>query len=426
MMKTPFTRECIAENVYFGSVKDSRYKTNLLSVYLILPLEEDAMTENALVSLMLEKGYEDYPTFKEFSKKLNLMYGASVVTSVSKVGDRAIIRLEVSAIDNSYALNGEEILKDSANLLAGMLLKPNMKNSLFDEKTFELQRDYLIDTIEAEINNKRKYAKTKTISIMFEGEAYGADSYGTIESAKAITLKEVSDAYFRIIDKANIEIIQVGMGDSEISKEVFKKAFENIKRHPATLPETKISDFNGEVKNVTERFDVTQSKLCLGFKVNLTPDSELMNPMRLAIAILGGTPTSKLFTNVREKKSLCYYCSAGYDSKKGYVLIDSGVEHDKITDAKDAILEQIDAVANGDFTDTDMEFAFLYLKNALNTVSESTYSVSIYYFMQSLMGFNNTPEKEIEEISKVQREDIIKAIKLLKLNTVYLLTDKEK
>ncbi len=422
-MKTPFLREKIAESVYFGSVRDERYKTNLLALHLVLPLKKETMTENAMVSLILEKGFEDYKTLKSFSKKLNLMYGASVSGSVSKIGDKAVITLSISAIDDTFALNGEELLKESAIVLCGMLLRPNMTNGLFDEQTFELQRSFLIDTIEAEINNKRRYAQKKTVSLMFEDEAYGADKCGTIEAAKEITLQQVSDAYRRILNEANIEINHVGMGNPETAKEIFKNAFEGLKRNPALLPETKLTSVTGEIINETEYFDVTQSKLCLGFKTGIGTDNELLYPIRLAVAVLGGTPTSKLFLNVREKKSLCYYCAARYDKAKGIMLIDSGVEHDKINDAKEAILEQLSDLCKGDFTDTDMEFAFLSLKNAFNSVGESVYSVENYYLTNTLLETFSTPEKEIELLQKVTKEDIVKAAKLLKLHTVYLLTN---
>lgn len=422
-MKETFLREPIGDHIYFGSVRDGRYKTNLLAVNLILPLRKETMTGNALVPMILEKGYEDYPTFQAFSKKLNLMYGASAGSSISKIGDRAVLTLMVSAIDDSYALNGESLLKESAEVLMGMLLRPAMKDGLFHEKTLELQRQYLIDTIEAEINDKRRYAMMKTVSLMFEGEPFGEDRYGTVQGAKAITAEEVATAYRRIIDEASIEILHVGMGDPACAKEVCKKAFANWMRHPVALPDTKIEMGSSQVKNVMERFTVTQSKLCLGFKTDIQPDSDLLSPMRMAVAILGGTPTSKLFLNVREKKSLCYYCAARFDRTKGIMMIDSGVEHDKIDEAKEAILEQLEAVCNGDFTDTDMEFASLSLQNSFRSVGESPYSMQLYYLTQTVLGLKDTPEEQSEAISKVQKDEIAEAAKHIRLHTVYLLTD---
>lgn len=421
-MKETFLRESIGDHVYFGSVRDGRYKTNLLAVNLILPLLKETMTGNALVPMILEKGYEDYPTFQSFSKKLNLMYGASAGSSISKIGDRAVLTLMISAIDDSYALNGEVLLRESAEVLMGMLLRPAMKDGLFDEKTLELQRQYLIDTIEAEINDKRRYAMMRTMALMFEGEAFGEDRFGTVEGAKTITAEETVAAYRRIIDEATVEIIHVGMGDPACAKKVCQKAFSTLTRHPVQLPQTDIQMDSEPVKNVIERFNVTQSKLCFGFKSDIKPDSKLLNPMRMAVAILGGTPTSKLFLNVREKKSLCYYCAARFDRTKGIMMIDSGVEHDKIDEAKEAILEQLQAVCEGDFTDTDMEFASLSLQNSFRSMGESPYSLELYYLTQTVLGVSGTPEEQSKAIAQVQRDEIVEAAKHIRLHTVYLLT----
>ena len=74
-----------------------------------------------------------------------------------------------------------------------------------------------------------------------------------------------------------------------------------------------------------------------GYRVDITPGGEELSAMRMMVAILGGTATSKLFLNVREKQSLCYYCGANLDRTKGIVLIDSGVRPDNAEAAKAAI-----------------------------------------------------------------------------------------
>ncbi|MEG2596824.1 MAG: insulinase family protein, partial [Oscillospiraceae bacterium] len=149
----------------------------------------------------------------------------------------------------------------------------------------------------------------------------------------------------------------------------------------------------------------------------------LLNPMRMAVAILGGTPMSKLFLNVREKKSLCYYCAARFDRTKGIMMIDSGVEHDKIDEAKKAILEQLQEVCPGDFTDADIEFAALNLQNNFHSIGESAYALELFYLTQTVLGISETPEQQSEQIAKVTREQIIAAANQIHLSTVYLLTD---
>ena len=142
-------------------------------------------------------------------------------------------------------------------------------------------------------------------------------------------------------------------------------------------------------------------------------------------AILGGTTSSKLFVNVREKLSLCYYCISRYDLYKGILLIDSGVENINIEKARAEILAQLEAICKGDFTEEEQRSALLSLKNSYNSVYESDSSIEGYYFGQILKKTRFTPEMEKEKLEKVTREEIIQVAKKIKLDTVYLLTGKE-
>ena len=87
----------------------------------------------------------------------------------------------------------------------------------------------------------------------------------------------------------------------------------------------------------------------LGFRAGTAePDGDVA-AARLMNALLGGTPHSLLFRNVREKLSLCYYCASSYDRLKGILLVDSGVDGQNAGRAKeeDVYKRQIKAYLGG-------------------------------------------------------------------------------
>ena len=88
-------------------------------------------------------------------------------------------------------------------------------------------------------------------------------------------------------------------------------------------------------------------------------------------AVLGGTPTSKLFLNVREKESLCYYCVSRVDNNKGIMLIDSGVESENIQRTEESVLRQLELLKKGEITDGELEEAKLAIKNSLMSSLDS-------------------------------------------------------
>ena len=418
----PLKREQIAKGTMFSSIADSRFKTNLLTVNLVLPLARETVTENALIPLVLEKCWEEAPTNRALSRQLNRLYGASVGCGTVKVGSAAALTLAFSAIDSAYALEGENMLSEGAKILLGLLLRPVRKDGLLEEENLALQKQYLADTILADINEKRSYALGQTIRRMFEGEPCGLPRYGFLEDIEKITPETATAAWKRILDTARIEVFHVGMGDPSGAKALFAEAFAGMERHPLPLPPFSIHNPPASPKEFVEEKPVAQSKLCMGFAAGLDPHSPELPAMRLMTALLGGTPTSKLFLNVREKRSLCYYCAARYDTLKGVLLVDSGVEHDKAEETKAAILEELEAVRRGDFTDEELEFARLSLQNSYRSVGDSAYGLDSFYLTQALLGIEETPEDQGAQIAAVTREEVCAAARRLTLDTVYLLT----
>ncbi len=424
MRPYPHTFSAIGDQVSFGSIPMERFQSSLLAVSLIVPLSRETVTENALVSLMLGKSTKDYPTYRLFSRKLNLLYGAIAGSSIQKLGDEQSITLAAATIDSSLTLRGEDLLMESGKLLLSMLFHPLIENGAFAEETFRIQKKYLADSIRAEINEKRRYAINRTLRLMLGDEPAGLPMYGFLEDLDKITPRSAAAAYERILRTARVEILHVGSGDAETVKPLFTEAFagefvEN--RVPCTRPEPRRICAGAQVKNERDDFQVVQSKLCIGYRADITPDSPMLNPFRMMVAILGGTPTSKLFLNVREKKSLCYYCGANLDRTKGVMLIDSGVCPDNVEEAKAAIFAEVEAMKRGEFTDEDMRFALLSLQNTFRSVEESPFSVESYYRAQKIFGIRETPEEQCEKLARVTREEIVAAANMLQLDTVYLL-----
>ena len=81
--------------------------------------------------------------------------------------------------------------------------------------------------------------------------------------------------------------------------------------------------------------------------------------MVLANCILGGSPFSKLFMNVREKQSLCYYCAARHDTPKNVMFVQSGVETKDLDRTEEAILKELNDMKKGNITDDEILFAKL-------------------------------------------------------------------
>lgn len=425
-MSNKLNREQIAPGVYFSSVTDGRYKTNRISVNLIMPLTRKTATANALLCAMLRKCSSEYKSFTDINAKLCDLYGAYLDSDVLKIGENQGVSLFVTSIDDRYALDGEPVTEKAARLLCSLLFKPAIQDGSFPEKVLEVEKQVLIDEIEAEINEKRSYAIMQCSKHMCADEQFAVPRYGYKEDVPSITGKALVDAYHDMMKTALVEIFFAGCGDPAGAKEIFKEAFLTFKRSDEYKLTTEVRHEVESVKEITERMDIAQSKLVLGFRAGASVEDEQKSLVAfLASAVYGATPTSKLFRNVREKLSLCYYCAARYDRYKGIVMVDCGIEGANMQKARDEILHQLDEMKNGNITEEELKNAVLAIKNGYNAVFDSTKSVESYYLGQIFAGTARDPDEVVAQLERITVKDLADASQRIALDTVYFLTGEE-
>lgn len=420
-MNNIINRRKIADGVYFSSITDKRYKKNLISVAFSTQLSEDTATENVIVPVLLTKCNSKLPTYKAFNNKMSRLYASGIGGTAGRQYDLQTISFGVYYLDDIYALSGEKMTGIMTDILIDCLTSPVTENGVFSEKFVELEKKTVIDNIETAINDKRSYAIERAMKTICKGEPASVCSYGTVEKAKQITPDSAYKAYRRMLETMPCEIICTGCSDFEGVAEKFAAAFEKAGRHDIENTMIALSPVKTQTEEVTERLTVNQSKLVLGFKSHSDDDAALV----LLQKIFGGTTSSKLFRNVREKMSLCYYCSAARNDLKGIMLVNSGVENENIEKTKEAVIDQLEEIKNGNFTNEDINFAEMAIKNDFKSVADSAGNVSNWYFDCIRKNDIVTPEEKLGRYLGVSKERIIAAAKSMVLDSVYVLTGNE-
>lgn len=420
-MNNIINRRKIADGVYFSSITDKRYKKNLISVAFSTQLSEDTATENVIVPVLLTKCNSKLPTYKAFNNKMSRLYASGIGGTAGRQYDLQTISFGAYYLDDIYALSGEKMTGIMTDILIDCLKSPVTENGVFSEKFVELEKKTVIDNIETAINDKRSYAIERAMKTICKGEPASVCSYGTVEKAKLITPDSAYKAYRRMLETMPCEIICTGCSDFDGVAEKFAAAFEKAGRHDIENTTIALSPVKTQTEEVTERLTVNQSKLVLGFKSHSDDDAALV----LLQKIFGGTTSSKLFRNVREKMSLCYYCSAARNDLKGIMLVNSGVENENIEKTKEAVIDQLEEIKNGNFTNEDINFAEMAIKNDFKSVADSAGNVSNWYFDCIRKNDIITPEEKLGRYLGVSKERIIAAAKSMVLDSVYVLTGNE-
>jgi predicted Zn-dependent peptidase len=416
-------RKQIAPGVFLSIITDPRFKHNRVSVNFLTQLKDTTASANAVVHKVLTNSCRAYPDLRSLNAMLSSLYAARLSGGVGSLGDTQYIEFSIKTIDTRYALEGEDITGAGVKILLDCLFDPllNAGGDAFVESVVATERQACVDTIEAELNDKRTYAVRQAMRLLCEGEPAANAPHGTIEGVTAVNAQSAYEVYRNLLETARVEIICVGCNDFSTADEILTREFGKITRSQMQDCYSEASAAKLETCTHSENMDVNQSKMVLGFKCDST-DSDALS---LMTKIYGGSATSKLFENVREKMSLCYYCWARFHDSKKLIIGECGVEKANIETAKDEILAQLEAMGNSDFTESELNQAVLSLENDLKLINDSLSGTKSWYLSHIYLCDIITPEQAIERYRAVakNRERIVKAAQSVKLDTVYILTD---
>lgn len=421
-MPENFKRREIGKGIYLSSVEAARSKQNLITVNFIVPLSKETASEYAVAAKVLSKCCKKFPAYSLLYGKLSSLYSAMLTGGVMAFGDLQIISFSVNYIDDKYALYNEKIGEEVLDILLNVLFEPLTENNGFSEAITELEKNALVQGIEADLKDKRTYASIRANEIIYRNEPAALPETGTAEGVKRVTAKSAYKAYQRLLARGRIEIICSGQGDTDNIKRKITGAFLKIKREDTVPCFTELSPLKEKTENVREETEIQQTKLILAFKT----DDANFRAMDLMSNIFGCSPNNKLFVNVREKLGLCYSCYSSYNKNKGVIRVSCGVDKENVQKAKEEIFRQLDKMQNGEFSDEDIENAKLMVKNSLKAFNDSLNYMAVWYFIRIMDDDVISPNDEIELYDKISREDIVAAAKSLKTDTVYVLTSDDK
>lgn len=414
--------------VWLRAVHTNKFKSAYLSVTLLAPLDGETAAANALTPYVLRRGTAVHPDMESLSAALDELYGGAIEPVIRKKGETQCVGFVASFLDDAYTLGGERILERAAALLGEVLLKPHTQDGLFSPDYTQGEKANLTDRIRGQINDKRAYATHRLTQLMCAGEAFGVDKLGDEAHVAAITPASLWQRYQELLQTAAVEVYYCGCADPARVEEALRSALSALPvNENRVVPDCEIRLSAGpEPRMEEEAMDVTQGKLAMGFRTGgLTCWEEDYPALVMCNTVFGGTTLSKLFLNVREKLSLCYYASSMLEKMKGLVLVTSGIEFDKYETAKAEILAQLDAVRRGEIEPWELEGARRTLISGHRATLDDQGRQEEFWLGQAVAGLDTTIEELAAGFETVTLEQVAQAAQKLELDTVYFLKGKE-
>lgn len=411
----------ITDGITLNIINTDKFKTNYLSFNFVTPLSREKVSYYALIPQVLMRGTKSYNDLASIKNKLDDLYAASVEGRVYRRGEYQICGITASWLMDKYAIDGTNITDGTLDVLEEIIFTPFLENGVFSNSYVESEKKNLIDDIRAIINNKNGYAIRRCQEEMCKDEAFGICEYGEEAVVESITSDELYRLYNELLETARVEIFYVGSGDMDKLCEKISKMFVDRERRYSEFKGAEVRKEVLQTKEVLEKCATMQGKLSLGFRTGTVLGEDDYNAFPVFVEMYGNSPVSKLFMNVREKLSLCYYCRAIPEGIKGVMVVTSGIEVSKKQEAQDEILAQLECVRNGEFTEDELILAKKSLKNAYDELNDSPASVESWYLTRRLAGVDDETETVARRFMDVTREDVIRVAKKIKLDTVYFL-----
>ena len=419
-----YSRTEIRPGVWLTHLREDKFKTACFSVSLLSQLNRETASMNALIPFVLRRGTSAFPDMETLSTRMEELYGTVIEPIIRRIGEIQCCGFYASFPEDAFLPRGEGVLKDTLALTLDLLLSPVTRGGLLLPAYVESERDKLLDLISARMNNKRSYAVLRCIEEMCCCEDFAVSRYGDEESCRSINYKKLSRHYRTLLQTSPIELFYCGRTSLREVKAL-------LRDHLSTLPrgeidteigtEIRMNALEAEPRSTVEEMDVAQANLVIGWRLGECMEDPDFAALYVFNDLFGGSPSSKLFLNVREKLSLCYYASSIIDIRKGLLLVSSGIQLSNLDAAKAEIFAQLDAVCRGDFSEDDLRTARAGVISDLRSIPDSQGALESFYLSQAVVGADYSPTDLAELVNEVTAEQVSAIAKSVECDQIFLL-----
>lgn len=403
-------------------IDTDKFKTSSIHFFFQDNLTRETVTKNALLPAVMRRGSRKYTTLRDISMELENLYGASFDCGVTKKGERHIIHFYTEFLSKRYVPDGTDTFAAGLDLLFSIITDPAFIGGRFSEEYLEQEKEKLKILIQGRVNDKMQYSVDRCLEEVCRDEPYSIFDYGFAEDLAAISADELTAHYRTVMETYPLQIYLAGSITDRETDSVISLLKGLPRKDTIKLNNGFVKKDNIRERQVTETMNVTQGKLCLGYRTNTAADSDDFPALMVFNSILGGGIHSKLFQNVREKASLAYYSYSRLEKFKGLMVISSGIEIKNKGRALEIIEKQLEDIRNGVISDQELEAAVKSIETGVKSLTDSQINIVDFFLSQTVSGTHDDFSDIIEKVKLVKKEDIVNTARRICLDTVYFLT----
>ncbi len=309
-------------------------------------------------------------------------------------------------ITGYYIKSAKARMETSLDVISDMLM-----NSKLDPAEIDKERGVITEEI-----NMYEDMPARKIGDIYEALLYGNTPMGWDIAGEKENIKTISQADFRsymdeLYSADNVTVVVAGGIDSDTAFAQVEKYFGGMKKF-TTKKALPIVEKQDKPEILIKNKKTEQIHVAIG--VRTAPlNSSKKYPLSVLAAILGGGMSSRLFSEVREKRGLAYYIRTNSDeyTDAGTLVTMAGIDPKRVLEAVEVIVEEYRKVAKGEMklTDEELKKAKEFLKGHLVLGLEDSNSVAGFYGHQELLEEEiENPDTILAKLDAVTKEEVEK------------------
>ena len=400
-------------------IKSNNFKTISFKIVFWNELKkEDLAYRNMLVNNLLFSSHK-YNTNRKIAIRKEELYSADIYGKTYRKGTQIVTEICLSSIEDKFAEEGN--FRESLEFLFDCINNPNINNGAFDETSFNITKDNITNSIKSEKENPNFEAYQKYKELIGKDKVFVGSILGTLEEVENITPSSLYEYYKTFFDDNHIDIYVLGSVEEKDILDIDKylKFGSNRINYASTY-----ANYEKNYSEKEEDSKFNQSKLFMGGSIKSLTEHEKKYESIIYNIILGNSPTSKLFQNIREKMSYAYTISSSINRLDGMFVISAGISSKNYESTKNEVMNQIKEMKQGLFNDKDINDAKEVILSIIEEINDNPWSIIDHYNNYLYFGAD-TIENQIQEINKIQKDDIVNVANKINIDTVFLLKEDE-
>lgn len=400
-------------------IKTDKFKTITMRVVFHSPIKKEEITLRNILSDILLQSSKEYDSKRNLTIKAQELYAADISTNNQRIGNYILSSFVIQVLNDKYTEEGN--LEESIKFLSDIIFKPDTDNKEFKSDKLDIVKNnakIALDSVKEDASN---------YSLIRLAEAYDKESpssyrmTGYSEDLEKITEKNLYEYYEKMIDNDYVDIFVVGDFDIQTMTSLVKKHFKFKKvKKPKSPYELSTHKCRSKRLIAKETIENTQSKLAIACPLSKLSAYERNYSLILANLIFGGGTDSKLFTEVREKNSLCYTIRSLYVKMDNLLIVTAGIDRANFNKTVELITKNLNDMKKGKFSEKDIMIAKEFYNTVQEEIEENEHRLINDALSRLILGVDPIEERS-SKMNKVTKQDIVKAAKKINIDTIFLL-----